>query len=372
MKKLIPLVLVVMLAVVALAACGNNQQPDNNVPTTAPEAGGTTAPETETTTAPEDMELVIFGSAEEPMVAAVAQAFERETGIRTTFLRLSTGEVYTRIREEGGNPTADVWFGGTTDPFNQARLAGLLHAFVPENAANLRDPMLQDPDGYWHGIYVGYLGFIVNREELDRMGLPVPQDWEDLLDPMYRGLIAFANPGTSGTGRQLINTITMLYDFDEERAMDFFRRLDENIMIYPRSGAGPSRLVGPGEITIAIGFLHDGITQINAGFDNLELVAPASGTSFEIGATAIFEGAQNLEAAKKFIEFALSPASQEIGQTVGSYQFLTVVDANDPEVAQQVAGAKLIDYDWDWAAENTSRIVELWFETISADGRVED
>jgi len=345
MKRMIALVLLLAMTTGILASCGSES---------------------------EGLELVIYGSAEEPFVAAVAQAFENETGIRTVFQRLSTGEVYARIREEDGRPSADVWFGGTTDPFNQAKLSGLLYSFTPDNAANLRSPMLRDPDGYWHGIYVGYLGFIVNQEELDRLGLPAPQDWEDLLDPMYRGLIAFANPGTSGTGRQLINTMAMIYDFDEDRTMDFFRRLDENIMFYPRSGAGPSRLVGPGEVVIAIGFLHDGITQILMGFDNLELIAPASGTSFEIGATAIFRGAQNMEAAQRFIEFALSPESQEIGQTVESYQFLTVNGARDPEVAQMVAGARLIDYDWEWAAENTARMVELWFETINADGRIED
>jgi len=317
------------------------------------------------------LELVVYGSCEEPMLAAICQAFERATGIKTVWQRLSTGEVYTRIREEDGRPSADVWFGGTTDPYNQAKLDGLLVPFTPENAANLRDPVLRDPDGYWHGVYVGYLGFIINQEELDRMGLPAPTDWECLLDPMYRGMIAFANPGTSGTGRQLINTMAMIYDYDEDKTMDYFRQLDQNIAFYPRSGAGPSRLVGPGEIVIAIGFLHDGINQILMGYDNLVLVGPASGTSYEIGATAIFRGAQNMEAAELFINFALSPESQEVGQTTGSYQFLTVTGARDPEAAQMVAGTKLIDYNWDWAAENSSRLVELWFETIVADDRVE-
>ena len=37
------------------------------------------------------------------------------------------------------------------------------------------------------------------------------------------------------------------------------------------------------------------------------MTSPSSGTSYEIGATAIFKGAKNLDNAKKFIEFALSP-----------------------------------------------------------------
>ena len=123
MKKVIPLILVMLLAVAFLTGCGNDApaqpgQTGQPAQTGQAEQAGQPAQtgqaeqpaQTESATRPQDMELVIFGSAEEPMVAAVAQAFERETGIRTMFLRLSTGEVYTRIREEGGNPSADVWF----------------------------------------------------------------------------------------------------------------------------------------------------------------------------------------------------------------------------------------------------------------------
>lgn len=128
--------------------------------------------------------------------------------------------------------------------------------------------------------------------------------------------------------------------------------------------------MGPGEIVIAIGFLHDGITQILAGYNNLVLVGPASGTSFEVGAAAIFEGAKNMDAAKLFVNYALSPECQELDQRNSSYQFLTVTTAADPEEAAQVADTKLMEYDFKWAGENAGRLVELWNETIVADDRL--
>lgn len=60
--------------------------------------------------------LVVYGSCEEEYLAAACAAFEAKTGVKTTYQRLSTGEVLTKIAEENGNPSADVWFGGTTDP----------------------------------------------------------------------------------------------------------------------------------------------------------------------------------------------------------------------------------------------------------------
>ena len=71
-------------------------------------------------------ELVVYGSCEEEYLAAACAKFESLTGVRTTFQRLSTGEVLTKIEEEKGNPSADVWFGGTTDPYNEAASKGLL------------------------------------------------------------------------------------------------------------------------------------------------------------------------------------------------------------------------------------------------------
>ena len=322
----------------------------------------------------DDLELIVFGSADEDHVAAVVREFERLYGVRTQFMRLSTGEVFTRIREERGRPSADVWWGGTSDPYIEARLEGLLYQYTPENAVNLVDDMYRCAYGYWWGIYTGILGFMVNREEIERMGLEMPRDWSCLIRPEYEGLIAYANPGTAGTGRLILNTLVQMMGEDE--AMQFFADLDRNVVQYPRSGGAPSRLVGPGEIVIAIGFLHDGVFQISQGFDNIELIVPESGTSFEIGATAIFDGATNLEAAKMFIEFALTPEAQNIGQEFGAFQFLVVEGARQPQAAidmgLDLAAVNFIDYDADRAAADTSRLIERWHSSIQADGRIEE
>ena len=152
-------------------------------------------------------ELVVYGSCEEAYVAAVCAKFEALTGVRTTYQRLSTGEVFTKIEEENGKPSADVWFGGTTDPYNMAANKGLLYPYKAENAKHLIGPQYKDKNDNWHGIYRGILGFFWNTEEMRRLGLQPPKDWNDLLKPEYKGLISFANPNTAGPGKLIINTI---------------------------------------------------------------------------------------------------------------------------------------------------------------------
>ena len=314
-------------------------------------------------------ELVVYGSCEEEYLAAVTQHFQELYGIKTTYQRLSTGEVQAKIEEENGNPSADVWFGGTTDPYNVVASEGLLEAVEPENAVHLTSPMYRHADGYWFGIYKGILGFMVNQEELDRMGLEVPQDWADLLKPEYKGLIWLSNYNTAGTAKLVINTMIQKYGHDE--GIQYLVDLDKNIEVYTKSGSGPSKNVGTGECVIGIGFLHDGITQIlDNGYDNITLVIPSTGTSFEIGATAMFKGAAHPNAAKLWLEYALSPECVELGADNGSYQFLVLDNAKQPQAAYDFGldPENVMDYDFADATANIKTYISEVMDALANSG----
>ena len=309
--------------------------------------------------------LTVYGSCEEAYLSAACQKFEELYGIQVDYQRLSTGEVYTKIEEEAGKPSADVWFGGTTDPYNEAVTAGLLEPYAAQNASHLVSDSYKDADGNWYGIYKGILGFMVNKEELDRLGLEAPKDWDDLIKPEYKGLVGLSNPSTAGTAKLIINTMVQMKGHDE--AMEYFKALDQNVYQYTKSGSGPSKMVGPGECVIAVGFLHDGITQILSGYDNIELVIPASGTSFEIGATAIFKGCQHENAAKLWIEYALSPDCVNIAKENESYQFLVLDNAEQPQEAIDFGldPDNVIDYNFEDAKKNTATYVEDFFNAVT-------
>ena len=315
-------------------------------------------------------ELVVYGSCEEDYLAAACENFEKLYGIKVQYQRLSTGEVQAKIEEENGNPSADVWFGGTTDPYNVVAAEGLLEPYEAENASHLLSPAYRDKDGNWYGIYKGILGFMVNKDELDRMGIEAPKDWQDLLDPKYQGLIWLSNYNTAGTAKLVVNTMIQKYGHDE--GIQYLVDLDKNIEVYTKSGSGPSKNVGTGECVVGIGFLHDGITQIvDNGYGNIELIIPSSGTSYEIGATAIFKGAAHPNAAKLWVEYALSPDCVELAAQNGSYQFLTIDNAAQPEIATEFGldPENVMDYDFEDAKQNTTKYVE---EVMNALGSAAD
>ena len=353
----------VAAAGLGLAACGGDAGSSSSSGTDTSSSSGSDdlsriASDDLIEAAKKDGELVVYGSCEEQHVAACAQHFQELFGIETSYQRLSTGEVESKVEEENGNPSADVWFGGTTDPYNVAVTKGILEPYEAKNASHLISDKFRDADGNWYGIYKGILGFFYNKDELERKGLDAPQDWPDLLDEKYKDLIWMSNYNTAGTAKLILNTVIQKYGHDE--GIKYLVDLDKNVQVYTKSGSGPSKNVGTGECTIGIGFLHDAIYQIvDNGYDNIGLVIPSSGASYEVGATAIFKGCKHENAAKLWIEYDLSPQCVERAQEVGAYQFLVIDDAKQPAVAEEYGldPNNVMDYNFEDAKENTEQYV---------------
>ena len=284
--------------------------------------------------------LTVYGSCEEDYLNAACDHFEQLYGIKVERQRKSTGEVPNAVSEElgkdlTGSPSADIWFGGTNNPYDEAIALGVLdNGYVPANASHLLKDLYKNPEGYWYGIYTGILGFMVNTDELKRLNLQAPTSWDDLLKPEYKDLIWLSNYNTAGTAKLVVNLMLQMKGHDE--GIKYLVELDKNIQIYTKSGSGPSKNVGTGQCVIGIGFLHDGVTQIlDNGYDNVQLIIPSDGTGCEIGPVAIFKNAKHPNAAKLFMEYALSPECVELADLNGSYQFLVIDNAEQPEAAAQ-------------------------------------
>ena len=323
------------------------------------------APEELVKAAKEEGKLIVYGSCEEEYLNAVCANFKSLYGIDVQAQRLSTGEVAAKIEEENGHPSADVWFGGTTDPYNVSSSKGLLEQYEPKNVSHLISDKFKSTNKDWYGIYKGILGILYDKEELERLKLDVPQDYKDLIDPKYKGLIWSSNYNTAGTAKLIINTVIQKYGHDQ--GIQYLVDLDKNIAQYTKSGSGPSKAIGTGECTIGIGMLHDGIYQIvDQEHENVGLQIPSSGASYEVGATAIFKGAAHPNAAKLWIEYALSPACVDLAQKNGSYQFLVLDNAKQPEIATEYGldPNNVMDYNFEDAKKHTEQYVKDVMEAL--------
>ena len=78
-------------------------------------------------------------------------------------------------------------------------------------------------------------------------------------------------------------------------------------------------MVARGETTIGISFVHDVVTEAQAGFP-VASATPCEGTGYEIGSMSIVKGARNMANAKKFYDWALTPEAQKLEAQAKQFQ----------------------------------------------------
>jgi iron(III) transport system substrate-binding protein len=301
----------------------------------------------------------------------LSTVYARTTGTRINVTMKGSGEALAQLIAEKDNPKTDVWFGGTGDPHLQAAEQGLTLEYKSPSLPQLHEWAQQQARQSNYrtvGIYSGPLGFGYNTELLARKKLPVPKTWADIAHPAYQGEVQVANPASSGTAYTMIATLVQL--MGEEKAFDYLKQLHKNVSNYPRSGTGPIKAVARGETAVSISFVHDGPGEKMQGFP-VETITPADGTGAEIGSMSIMKGARNLDAAKKFYEWALTPAAQEMAAAAKQFQLPSNKAAKvDPRVPD-FKKIKFIDYDYAkyGASAERRRLIQRWEKEVNAQPR---
>jgi len=300
-------------------------------------------------------ELHIYTSLDTVETPVYIEAFEKASGIKVKWVRLSAGEAVARLDAEKNNPQVSVWFAGPSPEFIVGKAKGLFENFQPQLDYTLAPPH-RDADWAWTGIYFGAIGFACNEKYLADKKLKCPDSWAGLLNPAFKGQVAMAFPYTSGTAYTVVAALLELYG--EEKGWDYLKKLDGQVHHYNKSGAAAVTQVGLGEVAVGISFSHDVLQKGRASGYPVELSIPKDGTPTEIGCMALIKGAKEPELAKKFITYMLSVEAQSELQ-----KFQRVpLHPKAPVAPGAVTAAqiKIIPYDTQKAADNQKAILEKW------------
>ncbi len=294
--------------------------------------------------------------------------FEKASGLKMTMTLKGSGETFAQIKAESANPKIDLWYGGTGDPHLQAAEEGLSQEYRSAKMSELHAWATHQAQisGYKTvGIYAGALGYGYNTEILAKKKLAEPKCWADLTKPEFKGEIQIANPNSSGTAYTVLATLVQV--FGEEKAFDLLKAMHKNVSQYTKSGAAPIKASARGETTIGVSFLHDVVGEKVAGFP-VTTVSPCEGTGYEIGSMSIIKGARNVEAAKQFYEWALTPEAQKLAAPAKQYQLPSNKAAPQPKEAPRFADIKLINYDtkkYGSSAER-KRLLDKWEKEVNS------
>jgi iron(III) transport system substrate-binding protein len=230
------------------------------------------------------------------------EKFTEDTGVKVELLSMSSGEVLSKLRAEGGTPSADLWFGGGIDAFMAAKADGLLEQVNFDAAAELA-PLYKDEENYWFSKGMTVVGFLVNNTLLSELKLEAPATWADLVKPEYEGEVIMSNPAVSGTNYSVVNAL--LQTLGEEEGWKYFEALNANIPMYGKRGADPLNKVTADEFAIGISYIDDSVFTAIGEMD-VSVVYPTDGMPWVPEGVAVFKNAENVDAAKYFVEWLFS------------------------------------------------------------------
>ena len=140
-------------------------------------------------------------------------------------------------------------------------------------------------------------------EYFDKHNLSVPKTYDDLLKSEYKNLIAIPDPKTSGTGYAFyLNAVNIM---GEDKAIEYFKKLKNNLREFTTSGSGPTNLLKQGEIAIAMGMTSQGVEAINEGY-NFKIVSLKTGAPYNTTSFGIIKGRENKENVREVFEWLMN------------------------------------------------------------------
>jgi len=282
--------------------------------------------------------------------AKIAQFIKDKTGITVNQTFQSFGEIEARVKAEAPNFNADMIIGCGSSTGFMAKKNGWAVPYASPAWKGVAD-VFMDPQGNWYNI--GNFSFVLvgNKDRLAKAGLAMPKSWKELLDPKWKGEIVMPSPVTSGTAFMINATFLQLYGW--EKGWDFLEKLDKNVAQYTRSGNAPLEHVGRGEYILGLTSDEKVPQRLQQGFPIL-WTAPKEGLGYEGNIVAIVKGTKQLAASKKIVDFA---GTEKFQRWLAQFGYLTARDAPN---AMYPSKPKLVEYSYEWAADNHARIIDTW------------
>lgn len=305
-------------------------------------------------------ELNAYSIMPEKYASKIFAEFTKDTGIKVNFLRFSSGEALARLTAEKKNPQVDVMLGGPADTYAAGIKEGIFEAYRPKDSdaipANLRDP-----GNHWTGIGIIPLCFLTNTKFLEKNGMQAPTKWADLLDPRYKNGLQMADARTSGTATERIYSLVKVMGEDE--AFAFQKKLNANIQMYTKSGAGGAMPIATGQCASGIFYIVDALDIAQQGYP-VKITYPEDGVSFGIEATGVIAGGKNNEQAKKFVDWATSKRFAEfiVANKINYVPARTDVETQNPIL--DLSKINVITTDVTWKGDNRKRFTQRWINEV--------
>ena len=332
--------LTLLFLLVFLAGCGGSNNTGSSA-TSTPGSSTSSGPTCDKATG-----LTVYSA--QGYDSDVTKAFQKQQGVTTKLVDDSTGNLLAKIAAEGNNPQWDVaWFDGNVT-MQTLDDQGLLLKWHSPGASNLTDqgaPYVPS-DGSYYPTGLTTVGAIAyNTKHVPAAGLP--KDWNDLLNPAYKNLVAMNDPAFSGPTYPLIAGVAQVMG-GEDQGKQYFMKLKAN-------GLKNFQTNDPTLNSVETGAREFGIVQdsaiygaIKAG-QPLDIIYPTSGAVGLPSVIAVSAHGKHQGCAQQFVNWLLSSGGQTVminhDPTDGDTYFIPVVKGITPVVSRKTSGFTVVNLD---------------------------
>ena len=298
--------------------------------------------------------VVVYGSLEDDNMAAVAQAFQKKTGLQVEYWRASATKVLDRALSEyrAGKPLYDVIV--TNDSPMQIMLKEGI--FAKYNSPSARDFPKEAIDPNLGPRYRNVIiGVVYNKSIIKPQD--APKSLEDLVRPQYQGKLVMPDPTQHTTTTQWVASLFKL--MGKEKADKYIRDLAATKPVLVESLLPAAERVTTGETPIAITYVKYAYMygQKGAPLDYVRLGKMLGDGHY----VALDNKSPHPNAGKAFIDYFLGNESMNIMAKMGEFVNRKGVYPPLPD-ADKIQFVEMVDLDSKAFAEKKKEYQQIFLQ----------
>jgi iron(III) transport system substrate-binding protein len=259
-------------------------------------------------------EVVVYSSADKEFAELIFKAYEATSGVKVLPVydteETKTAGLTARLLAEAAHPRADVFWSSDTSRALALVERGIAAPYASPSAATI-PARYKDAGGRWTGFGARIRVLLYNTEKVKPADLPT--SLRDFTKPEWKGRFAFANPHF---GTMSFHSAALFVALGDAKATELFRALKDNGAIVAAGNADVKDRVSDGRVAAGLVDEDDAVVAVRekkpVAIAILDQAEGGLGTPVMPNTAMLVAGAPQLEEAKRFLDFLLSPESEAI------------------------------------------------------------
>lgn len=301
-------------------------------------------------------QLTLCSSMNKKLTELFAENFSKATGTKVTISYLPGGTQKERM-DYLRQHKFDVWLGGTSEEYFLADEQKILQPYIVKDSYKV-PAELRNRTGQWTSLYLSYIAFLSNKNNLHAYGLYAPETWDELLAPQLKEEIALPDFSLGGASFGMLTSVWQLKG--KQQALNYAAKLNAQNPTYTKGFGEAVDMVYIGKKTVAVVPL-DYALLMEARHQHLFATVVKDANRNMLTGAAIMRTAEHLNEARAFLDYLMSDEGISLLPANG-YRYMWHVKKypyNDGR-KELIGNVQVPVDDLSWTSVNKDEIIRQW------------